>query len=491
MARFRDYHPEQPELFGYVDPDAQLPRDHIARFVDELVDLLDLTALEQRYSDFGSKGYDPRLHLKVFFLGYIEGVTSSRKTMHRCHRDLAFIYLCRGQKPDFRTIARFRRVHRQDIYGLFAQVLRVARDMGMARLGRVVIDSTTMKANASRGATRRVEDLDEELRQLDDYLCKLQENDAEEDETYGGDRSGEELPEGLIDEEDRRRKLRKALDKQRKLKQVQERLENSRSKTINTTDPDSYFRRDGATKQNVTGYGAQIAISEDGLVIASDVHPENNDPGALLPIVDQVISNLDNDLQQTLLLADSGYFRTNFIEELGNRGIESLIPDGLTAQRLNGKEIREPREGFQYDRETDSYICPANQRLGFRGVTTSRTGDRHKQQRVYSNAEACGACALRDRCVGTKFRYKSVKVVGDPGKMEGYRERFEDPENQRKYRVFRKSIEKVFGHTKGNLGMRQFRCRGLEMVKAEWALICTAYNILRMHGKQGRLAGGG
>ncbi len=375
MAGFRDYHPEQPELFGYVDPQAQLPADHIARFIDELVDQLDLGAFEQRYSDFGSKGYDPRLHLKVFFLCYIEGVMSSRKAMSHCHRDLAFVFLCRGQTPDFRTIARFRQIHRNDIRDLFVQVLRVARDMGMVKLGRVVIDSTTMRANASRKTISKAQRLDEELGELDEYLNRLQENDGAEDDAYGECRTGEELPAELADGNERKKKIREALDRQTKLQRAKHKLESSDSDKVSVTDPDSYFRIDGITKRSVLGYGAQAAMSEDGIIIATDVHPNNDDQGALLPVVD---------------------------------------------------------------------------------------------------------------CVGTKFPYKRLKVTGHPGKMEPYRAKFTDPETQKKYQFFRKSIEKLFGHMKGNQRIRQLCCRGSEMVKAEWALICMAYNILRMHGKQKR-----
>lgn len=488
MARFRDYHPEQPELFGYVDPQTQLPDDHIARFIDELVDQLDLSAFEQHYSDFGSKGYDPRLHLKVFFLSYIEGVTSSRKVMSHCQRDLAFVFLCRGQTPDFRTIARFRQVHRNDIRDLFVQVLRVARDMGMVKLGRVVIDSTTMRANASRNTISKAQRLDEELGELDQYLERLQENDGAEDDAYGECRTGEELPAELADGNERKKKIREALDRQRKLQRARQKLESSDSDKVSVTDPDSYFRIDGITKRSVLGYGAQVAMSEDGVIIATDVHPKNDDQGALLPVVDQVIDNLDDDLRQSLLLADSGYFKTDFIEELLDREIESLIPDGFAIQLMNGATPENPRQGFHYDSETDSYICPKNQRLGFQRITTEKGSRRQKTQRVYTNTAACKSCPAREQCVGTKFPYKRLKVTGHPGTMEPYRAKFTDPENQKKYKFFRKSIEKIFGHIKGNQRIRQFSCRGSEMVKAEWALLCTAYNIMRMHGKQKKRA---
>src|SRR5690606_29371341 len=115
-------------------------------------------------------------------------------------------------------------------------------------------------------------------------------------------------------------------------------------------------------RRSVLGYGAQIAMSEDGVIVATDVHSKNDDQGALLPVLDQAIDNLDDDLRQSLLLADSGYFKTEFIEELEDRGIESLIPDGFMVQMMNGMNPKSPREGFRYDIETDSYLCPTDQR---------------------------------------------------------------------------------------------------------------------------------
>jgi transposase len=481
MPSFRQYHPQQEQLFGYVDPDHQLAPDDPCRFVDELVEQLDLSLFESRYSNLGSPGYDPRLHLKVFLLGYMEGMFSSRKLMRCCQRDLAFVFLTRGQVPNFRTIARFRQVHSEDIKVVFEQIVLVAREMGMAKLGRVVIDATTIKANASRSATVQCESIDEELRRLDEYLRQLSENDCSEDQAFGEERSGDDLEGELADERVRRQRMREALDKQRKLTAAKKIAEQKPDASqVNTTDADCVVRRDGATKQLVNGYGCHAATSEDGLILATEVRSESNDCSALIAVLDIVMNNVKDNLTSAEVYADSGYYAVAVIEELERRGIDSLIPESQSIHKLNGIQVAEYHQGLVYDPQTDSFVCSRGEHLGFIAISKETRYGKARQRRIYRNAAACKQCPIARECIKSKHPYREVKVTGHPEKVQQYRAKFDDPINITKYKTFRKSIEKVFGHVKGNQRFRQFLTRGIEQVSGEWALICSAYNIIRM-----------
>lgn len=474
MQYFRDYHPEEQGLFGYLDPEQILAANDPARFVDDLVERLDLCAFVDRYSALGAPGYDPRLHLKIFLLGYMEGVYSSRRLMKRCQRDIAFIFLTRGQVPNFRTIARFRQLHSDDLKGVFLQILAVAREMGLVRIGRLVIDSTTIKANASRGATLTKEKMDAELAELDEYLRQLGANDQSEEQA-GGEEPGS-LPAELIDREERQRRIAKALGRRKKLKVIPK---PSGEATVNSTDPDCVFRPDGATKQVVPGFGCQAATSEDGLIIEMQVRSESADPLALEPVVEGIKANLKSDLKESELYADTGYYSSGSIHKLNSEGIVTMIPDRETSNRLCGKEVKSPHPGFVYDEATDSYTCPQGANLPFARIDGENDPTR-RQRRVYRNTNACRSCPIRESCVGTKFPYKQIRLTGEPGELKKHQRQFESPEKIEKYRRVRKGIEKVFGHIKGNLRMRQFLTRGLRQVSGEWSLVCTAYNILRM-----------
>lgn len=479
MSRFRTYEPLQGTLFGYVDPQEQIASCDPARFVDELVEQLDLSLFEQRYSRMGSKGYDPRLHLKLFLFGYMEGVFSSRKLMRRCQRDLAFVFLCRGQAPDFRTIARFRALHESDIKEVFVQIVAIAREMGMGRLGRVVIDATTMKANASRAAGAKVEKLDGELGALDEYLRAMVANDEGEDKTLGEGASENELPAELGDADVRARKMRAALARRSKLREAKAELEQSTAKSVNTTDPDSRVRRDGATGQKVPGYGCQAAMSEDGLLIEAQVVNEDSDHDALTGVVEQACANVGQTLGGCELYADSGYYSVANIEAMQQAGIDAIIPDQNAVRRMRGKHPKAIREGFSYDEQSDAFICPLGERLGFHGLAKEK--DRTLARRIYKNPAACRDCPLNSQCAAKKTGYKTIKFTGDPHTVNAHSKKLEQPEVEAKYKRWRKGIEKVFGHIKGNLRFRQFLCRGLERVTGEWALLCTAYNLIRMH----------
>ena len=207
-TRFRPYQPRQMLL---LSPDLRewVGEGHLAHQVSELVDGLELGAFYQPYEEDGRRNapYEPRMMVKVLIYAYATGVFSSRKIARKLEEDVAFRMLAAGNFPQHRTICEFRRRHLKDFKKLFVQVVSLGREMGMVSLGRLGIDGTKVRANASRrkamsyGRMReRERQLKEEIEQL---LAKAQQQDGEEDERYGEDRRGDELPEELRRREDR------------------------------------------------------------------------------------------------------------------------------------------------------------------------------------------------------------------------------------------------------------------------------------------------
>jgi transposase len=210
---YRPYVPEQDLLLA---PSLRewLPENHLAYFVSEVIDRQDLSGIESHYEreERGCPPYHPRMMTKLLVYGYCVGVYSSRRLEQRVIEDVAFRVLAAGNEPDFRTISEFRRIHLKPLDGLFDEVLRVALEMGAMKLGRVAIDGSKVKANASKHKAmsygRMKEDekrLKEEVRRL---LGEAERVDAEEDARYGRNRRGDELPAKLQRREDRLRRSR-------------------------------------------------------------------------------------------------------------------------------------------------------------------------------------------------------------------------------------------------------------------------------------------
>ena len=205
-TRFRLYQPKQMLL---MSPDLRewVGEGHLAHQVSELVDGLELGAFYRRYEEDGRRNapYEPRMMVKVLIYAYATGVFSSRKITRKLEEDVAFRMLAAGNFPQHRTICEFRRRHLKDFKKLFVQVVSLGQEMGMVRLGRLGIDGTKVRANASRRKAMsygrmRERQLKEEI---DELLEKAQQQDGEEDERYGEDRRGDELPQELRRREDR------------------------------------------------------------------------------------------------------------------------------------------------------------------------------------------------------------------------------------------------------------------------------------------------
>src|SRR5690349_19579627 len=216
MAKqYRLYEPDQLFL---MPPSLQewLAEDHLAYFVSDLVDDLNLSEIEAVYEDEerGQPPYHPRMMVKVLVYAYCIGVFTSRRIQKRLVEDVAFRVLAAGNRPDFRTLSDFRKIHRKALEGLFEQVLRLALKAGAIKLGRVAIDGSKVKANASKhkamsyGRMKEKErELREEVRRL---LCEADRQDQAQDKRYGKDRTGEELPEELRRRESRLERIRQA-----------------------------------------------------------------------------------------------------------------------------------------------------------------------------------------------------------------------------------------------------------------------------------------
>ena len=426
MAKtYKTYLPEQDLL---LPPSLRdwLPEDHLVYCVSDVVDQLDLSAIESVYEeeDGGQPPYHPRMMTKILVYGYCVGVFSSRRIQKRLAEDVAFRVLAAGNQPDFRTISDFRKLHLKALEELFQQVLRLVLEMGALKLGRVALDGSKVKANASKHKAMsygRMEETKKRLREeVQELLKQAEAADEEEDKRYGRDRRGDELPEELqrretriarIQEakkalEERAREKAESAGKDRKEAQPEPKAQ------YNFTDPESRIMK--GSDGFVQGYNTQVAV----------------EPLFQL-IVGQTVTQATNDKQQVVPLIEA------IQEQSGQRPEEVLTDNGYCSEE-NLKYLAKRRmEGF---------------------VATEK-------QKHSERSEPC----------------KRGPLPEDASRVERMKRKLKTKVGAAVYARRKCMVEPVFGQIKQAGGFRQFLLRGLEKVRGEWALICMTHNVLKFH----------
>lgn len=363
---FRPYDPDQVLLMAPVLQE-WVPEGDLAHFVSDLVDTsLDLSGIYASYeSERGYPPYDPRLMLKLLIFGYANGICSSRKLEQATHRDVAVRMLCAGQHPDYRSIARFRARHLEGLSELFVQALRLCAEAGLVKLGRLALDGTKLRANASRHKAMSYERMTKKEAELQAEIAELRARarallvaaaatDAAEDERFGPDSRGDELPDELQRRESRLARLREA--KAALEAEAHEREERRRAEMAaegrtprtppsgrdpfapkprdqrNFTDPESKIMKasDGAFHQC---YNGQAVVDEERqVIVAADVSNQAPDAPHLEGALEQLAENLEEigiePPEDAALTADAGYFSERNVESSEAHGLDPYIATG-------------------------------------------------------------------------------------------------------------------------------------------------------------------
>jgi transposase len=441
MAKvYRPYFPEQDFL---LPPSLRewLPEGHLAYFVSDLIDQLDLSRIEQHYEreERGYPPYHPHMMTKVLVYGYCVGVFSSRRLEKRLSEDIAFRVLAAGNEPDFRTISEFRRIHLKALEGLFVQVLQLALNLGTMKLGRVAIDGTKIKANASKHKAmsyermlREEQRLREEVKRL---LSEAEQTDKDEDKRYGRTKRGDELPAELARREERLKRIaeaKKALEERARTEAEQKQKEkdgdnkpgsgsgDKRRSPVhpqpkaqhNFTDPESRIMKgaDGF----VQAYNAQAAVEPVlQLIVGQALTQQANDKQQLLPMIDAIKHQAKQRIRE--VLADSGYCSEENLRKAAKKKVDLYVATGK--QKHNQ---------------------PAPQSPCGRIPKSATLVERMKRKLMTRAGRAI---------------YARRKII----------------------------VEPVFGQIKQAQGFRQFLLRGVEKVRSEWALVCATHNVLKLH----------
>jgi transposase len=438
----------------YVGP------DNPVRFIDVFVDQLDLSAAgfcRVAAKAIGRPGYAPGDLLKLYIYGYLNRVRSSRRLEAECHRNIEVIWLLRTLKPDFKTIADFRRDNRNAFKSVFRQFVLLCRRLDFFGRELLAVDGTRIKAvnNKDRNFTRHsletfIRAADE---RLDEYMKRLDDGDVAEAGT-GGART-KNLAEKIEGLRNKRGRYAAMLGE----------LERTGESQISLTDPDS--RAMAAHTKVGVGYNIQVAVdAKNKMIVEQAVTNQVVDMGLLKETAEPAREILG--VETIDVVADRGYFKSEDIEACEKAGLTPFVPRPQRGSSASRGFFR--KDEFRYDPEQDAYICPAGKSL-----TPIRHGRLRDLKKIdYGNPKPCRDCPLRARCTND---VRSVSRLENEDALDRMAERLKARPGILDRR--RETVEHPFGSIKQWMNQGAFLTKGLEKVRAEFSLTALAYNLRR------------
>ncbi len=436
----KDFRPWKIDEAQLLPPSVQdyVPKDHLSRLIVALVrEELDLSAIAGSYrSMLGQPPFDPRMMTALLLHAYASGIYSSRRIAKAAVERADFMMIVAGDPPDFRTISEFRRRHLDALAALFVQVLQLAEKAGLVKLGHVALDGTKIKANASKHKAMsyaRMKQREAELAaEVDRWLKAAEAADAEEDRLYGSKR-GDEMPDWVADKHKRLERIRQAKaeleaeakaaaeEERRRAEAEEERIAEGRKKSGRTPAPPK-TEPDGKAQRNFTDPQSRILKTKDGYIQGYNAQAAVDAKAQI--IVAHSLTHSMSDQDQLVPLIDG------IENHLGCRPEEASADAGYCS---------EANLAALAAREVSAYLA---------------TGRAKRPASVQRNITGPLTKAMRDKL-----------------KRAGWRSR---------YRLRKQVVEPVFGQIKQARGFRQFLLRGIDKVRAEWALICTAHNLTKL-----------
>ena len=423
-----------------------LPQDHLAWFVLDAVEQIDLKQFYKKYrtDGVGNSAFNPSMMVGLLIYSYCTGERSSRRIEKYCQTDVAYKVITANQYPDHSTISRFRRDNESHLKKLFLEILRLCAEAGLVKLGKVSLDGTKIKANASLEANRTLKHLEQEI---DKMLSEAAAKDAEEDKAFGPDKRGDELPEELRNRNSRISRLKACKERlegekaqtcqvqQDKIDQRKAKEESTGEKSrgrkpkspedavnkdakANVVDPDSRIMK--TRKGYVQGLNAQAVVTEQQVIVAEDVTQQENDKQQLHPMLEQTESNrqaVGIKEETGVALADAGYSSDDNFTKTTAGNVELLVATQKDYKQRKAMQDQPPLEG--------------------------------------PIPESLSATELMELKLLTERGHQLYKLRGQ-------------------------TVEPVFGQIKDVRGFDRFMRRGFEACRSEWSLICATHNLLKL-----------
>jgi transposase len=454
----------------------------------------------------GQPAFDPRLCAKVLVYGYSTGVRSSRQMERLCGESLPYLFLTRGDTPTYRTLCSFRVQQSELLEEVFLALFALADECGLKRVGRIVVDSSKFRADASTESVVRQSEYEAVLAELRRILQQAQETDSREDDdppgqTQTGVRADNVAPARMRDilrrvrnarqgrREDHGTDEQSALGRRMRprieaaIEAIEEAQEEGR-KHVCVTDPDARMMGEGREKPIRECHSFEVAVDRGaGLLAAGQSTNVGPDNGRLLGLVEAASAQEPAGVRA--VDADSGYYSGEGVAVLLERGIDTCIPDSNTACDLRRRQpvgtTRQKSRGtvpFEYDTQSDLYRCPEGNRL----LLLSTHKNCGQMVKVYRAERACTGCPLASVCLTQpNAKRRTLNVGRDHAVLEAARQRFADAEHVQRYHHRAEAVETVFGFLRSVLGFHRWSLRGSDRVACEARLFKLAYQMRKVH----------
>jgi transposase len=406
-----------------------IPDDHVCRVIDAFVDRLDMADLgfeRAEAADTGRPGYDPRDLLKLYLYGYLQQIRSSRRLESECRRNIELMWLLGRLAPDHKTIAEFRRLHRDGVTAAGAELVRLARSVGLVKGEWIAIDGSKFQAVSSTRSVR-------EREALERYLEQLEQSDRQDEVV---------IDPGAV---------ASALEKLRQ-----------------HPEPEVGLMR--TTNGIIPAYNVQAAVdAEHALIVVQQVTDQAADNRSLQPMAEAAKAAVGEPAQTLNVIADAGYSNGEQAEACEAKGILPHVPANRAVNNQGDGTLFD-RTKFTYQAESDTFLCPAGQTLARKQLV-------RKDRSVYymGQPEVCGSCALKSRCTTSSQRLVSRHLHEDA------LQRMQQRATPEAMRLRRSTVEHPFANLKYRIfGHPRFLLRGLRGAQTEISLAVAAYNLKRM-----------
>src|SRR5215467_726571 len=406
-----------------------IPDDHVCRVIDAFVERLDMAGLgfeRAEAAETGRPGYDPRDLLKLYLYGYLQQIRSSRRLELECRRNIELMWLLGRLAPDHKTIAEFRRLHRDGVTAAGAELVRLARSVGLVKGEWIAIDGSKFQAVSSTRSVREGEALER-------YLEQLEQSDRQDEVV---------IDPGAV---------ASALEKLRQ-----------------HPEPEVGLMR--TTSGIVPAYNVQAAVdAEHALIVVQQVNDQAADNRSLQPMAEAAKAAVGEPAQTLNVIADAGYSNGEQAEACEAKGILPHVPANRAVNNQGDGTLFD-RTKFTYQAESDTFLCPAGQTLARKQLV-------RKDRSVYymGQPEVCGSCALKSRCTTSSQRLVSRHL------HEEALQRMQQRATPEAMRLRRSTVEHPFANLKYRIfGHPRFLLRGLRGAQTEISLAVVAYNLKRM-----------
>ena len=519
--KYKPYYQDQAYLFPPTDADL-IPQNHLVRLVSQAIDELGIEKLMRKYQvGGGTSRYNPVMLTKLFVYGYMTKVCSSRMLAKAVRENIMYMWLAGGQKPDFRTLNRFRGLLLKGVMEeIFVSAVKILQVKGHVKLEQYFVDGTKIESASGKYTFTWKKNVDRHNKQLDErvraYLEMVNDIWKHENEAYGDEDiedlickeeiTSEDIKELVTEIKERisqleesegegsKKKVKMQLERcQQKMEKVflPKKNEYEKSKEIlgernsySKTDIDATCMRmkEGSALHPLLrpGYNIQIG-TENGFIVGYDIFPNPTDTRTFKPHLQRQEERFG--VNPKVVIADAGYGSEENYKYLEDKNIVGIVKYGMfhTEQSKKWKENIWKTDNWAYNEKEKYYQCPNGRRLNYKETEQKKNSSGYQITFDVYECESCKYCRMKKECTKSKFNRKIERNKNWLRLKNKFQTIFEDEENRKLYKRRSVEVETVFGQLKGNQGNRRFLTRGKENVYTEWGLLSLGYNLRQLY----------